>query len=437
MGAASPSKGIYIREERVRRPGAARRVVLALALLTAMGAVTAVTLIVVSRRHPRLVLRTYEYAVVSRKDISDVLQLTGLVDYATTWTLRAPESGTVAEVGVRAGDTVYRGQVLARLESPQTVRRLNENRALLERKRRERQRKLVDRDLQVARDERALAAAETRERRATEALADAQALHDVGAVTGAEVDAARDTLLAATDALAELKDTMAASAALHGLALADVDQDIQQAFDAVERDTAVMEALAVRSPIAGRVIEILAGPGAVVDTLGGIVVVVDTSVPVVRLDVSESRVRQIAIGQAVSIVIGDAVYEGRIQAIDARAMGGSATISSTVAVTAGFVEAPKDLLPGVSAKTVVTLGTRRGALTLPRGPFLTTGGGSLVYVVDGNQAVRTVVAVGVQSATDVEIERGLEEGDVVIVSSYTDLMGYERFQVEPTGGTRR
>ncbi|MEU6424699.1 HlyD family efflux transporter periplasmic adaptor subunit [Microbispora sp. NPDC046973] len=64
-------------------------------------------------------------AVVTRTTVSEVVEAPATVGARATATLTAPASGTVARLYVQDGDTVKKGQILARISSPQARQQLS------------------------------------------------------------------------------------------------------------------------------------------------------------------------------------------------------------------------------------------------------------------------------------------------------------------------
>jgi hypothetical protein len=77
---------------------------------------------------------------------------------------------------------------------------------------------------------------------------------------------------------------------------------------------------------------------------------------------------------------------------------------------------------GMSARVKIErieAGRLDDVLTLPRGPYLAHAGG-FVFVVDGDMAHKGDVSLQLASAQHVLVQRGLSEGDMVIISGYMD-----------------
>jgi HlyD family secretion protein len=104
----------------------------------------------------------------------------------------------------------------------------------------------------------------------------------------------------------------------------------------------------------------------------------------------------------------------------------------TFAVDLAFTgNEPPGLLPGQTLEGKLILGADRMATTLPAGPFLEVTGGDWVFVLatDGRSARRRGIKIGRRSAEQVEVLRGLEPGERVIISDYTGLEHIDRIDL--------
>ena len=77
---------------------------------------------------------------------------------------------------------------------------------------------------------------------------------------------------------------------------------------------------------------------------------------------------------------------------------------------------PEGLRQNQRVTTRLVLDRRTDVLKLPRGPFLESGGARVVYVVEERIARRRSVELGVVSVTEVEILRGLDVGERIVLS---------------------
>ncbi len=86
-------------------------------------------------------------------------------------------------------------------------------------------------------------------------------------------------------------------------------------------------------------------------------------------------------------------------------------------------ETPQNLRQSQRVSTRLILDRRTNVLKLPRGPFLESGGGRLAYVVVNGVAQQKPVEVGAVSVSEVEVVRGVSEGDEVVLSDTSVFEG--------------
>jgi len=66
----------------------------------------------------------------------------------------------------------------------------------------------------------------------------------------------------------------------------------------------------------------------------------------------------------------------------------------------------------------VLLESKRDVLKIKRGPFFESGAGHIVYVVQGDIATKKTITTGSTSIGEIEVLSGLNQGDVIIISSH-------------------
>jgi HlyD family secretion protein len=409
---------------------------LSAALLLGLAVIAAAAWVSLRARHPDYVLDRYDVATVVRKPISSTAQFPGVVGFAVSRTITASAAAEVLAVTVHPGDDVRRGQVLLTMKSPALQDAVVADSGSLARAQRARARVVLDRASEAAALERGVALAAARDARSAAALASARELFDAGYASRSELEVAALARVEAGAALAEAQDRAAAGGPAYELAIAGLDQDIADALARRAHDQELLDALTVRSPFDGTIVEVNVHAGQEVEPRGALLTVVDRGAPVVRFEVPERQAGLVAAGQAVTIVTAEGRSAGTVSSVAAEATGASATTSAAVAVTAVFAAPPRGLRSGISADVEMVLGASPDALVLSRGTWLSGGNESWVYVVRDGKAVKTAVALGVQNAREVELSRGVTEGDRVIVSSYEEFMARESISLAPGGGVK-
>lgn len=82
---------------------------------------------------------------------------------------------------------------------------------------------------------------------------------------------------------------------------------------------------------------------------------------------------------------------------------------------------PADLRNGQTLYCRITLGASSPALTLAKGGFFFDTGGNWVFVLNGDRAEKRTIQTGRQNPDEIEILGGLDEGEQVIVSGYSEF----------------
>lgn len=160
----------------------------------------------------------------------------------------------------------------------------------------------------------------------------------------------------------------------------------------------------------------------------------DTSKLTVDFRLPERYQNQIAPGQGVQVQL-DALpgkrYDARVIAIDPLLDANGRSIS----VRAEMPAAPGDgLRPGMFARVLTVFSVNERALVVPEEALVPQGGRQFVYVLDEQGqgdarkrvSRRVEVELGVRRGAEVQITRGLKEGDTVVVA------GQQRLQRDGT-----
>jgi membrane fusion protein (multidrug efflux system) len=160
----------------------------------------------------------------------------------------------------------------------------------------------------------------------------------------------------------------------------------------------------------------------------------DTSKLTVDFRLPERYQNQIAPGQGVQVQL-DALpgkrYDARVIAIDPLLDANGRSIS----VRAEMPSAPGDgLRPGMFARVLTVFSVNERALVVPEEALVPQGGRQFVYLIDEQGqgdarkrvSRRVEVELGVRRGAEVQITRGLNEGDTVVVA------GQQRLQRDGT-----
>ncbi len=149
-----------------------------------------------------------------------------------------------------------------------------------------------------------------------------------------------------------------------------------------------------------------------------IVGVVDLTDLEVEVGIPEAAADEVAPGVHAVVSVDGVEHDGTLTRIAPEVLGGQ--VLGRVVFDGGV---PAGLRQNQRVATRLVLDRRSAVLTVPRGPFLESGGGRSVYVVDDGLARRVPIEVGAVSVSQVEILDGLSEGDEIVLSDMTRFEG--------------
>ncbi len=145
--------------------------------------------------------------------------------------------------------------------------------------------------------------------------------------------------------------------------------------------------------------------------------------------VNEFYLNRVRVGQQALLETGGQEYRLEISKIYPEVQ------SSQFEVDLKFVgTSPPDIRRGQTLQLRLVLGDiTEQAVLLPNGPFYNDTGGAWVFVMhaDGRSARKRTVQLGRRNPTLIEVESGLQPGDRVIVSSYSNFIEVDRLAIDP------
>jgi HlyD family secretion protein len=362
-------------------------------------------------------------ATVTRGTLVRDAAVNGRVVAAVSPTLFAPAAGAVT-LKVSAGDTVKRGDVVAEIDSPDLTDQLKREQATFEQMEAELGRARI-----VARKQKLLAQrdADTAE---IERIS-AQRVYERIEKAGVAGVVAKNDFMKAEDALrsAQIRSRHAAEAAqLEGedvvLELRTKDSQLTRQRLALEYAKRRVDELKVRAPVDGFIGSLTVANRSVVPANAPLMTLVDLSVLEVELEIPETYAADLGIGMPAEITTPDGKAMGKLSALSPE------VVRNQVLARVRFTGAqPSNLRQSQRVSARLLIEEKANVLTLPRGPFVETGGGRFAYVVEGNVAERRPIRVGATSVSAVEIQDGVKEGDKVVVAGADAFDNAERVSI--------
>jgi len=350
-------------------------------------------------------------ATVEVGDFVRDVSVQGSIVAAVSPTVYAPAEGTVTLLA-RAGDTVELNQEVARLESPELSSRLRQEQATLEGLEVGLERQQIDgrKRLLGARQAADLARVEVTAAERERDRAEAGRQREV--ISQQDYDKASDDLESATlrygHAMqdAELVEDEVA----FELKTLELERDRQNLMVAeLQRQ---VEALSIRSPVAGVIGNLSVEQKAAVSANQPLFTVVDLSAFEAELRVPEAYADDLSPGMQVDLRYGGASYGGELRAVSPE------VANNEVIVRVRFRDGtPTGLRQNQRVSATILLEQKPGAVFVQRGPFLDSGNGRVAYVVEGDIATRRQIKVGSVSINAVEIVDGVSAGEMLVISS--------------------
>lgn len=331
-----------------------------------------------------------------------VLNASGYVTPRRRSTVAAKITGRIQEMMVEEGMQVAEGQVLARIDDADAVKRLETARA----------------DYDVGRA--AVAELEVNYADAMRTLRRVVQLHREGVSSQQALDSAQAAADVLRARLAVAEEQVRSGAARLEVARQDVENcTIRAPFSgiAVSKDAQVGEMV---SPIS-------AGGGF---TRTGIATIVDMDSLEIEVDVNESYIAKVSIGQAVEAAL-DAYPGWQIPCTVRTIIPTADRQKATVKVRIAFAQLNPRILPDMGVKVSFLSGedmapTSRVRALVPGQAIREQGKQQVVFLYQDGRLVMRGVTPGEKRAGEVEILEGVSPGDQVVVSDLSRLRDGQR-----------
>ncbi len=197
-----------------------------------------------------------------------------------------------------------------------------------------------------------------------------------------------------------------------------------------------LEDTLLKAPFSGMVSKIHVEKGEIVSgeavsASKAILRLIDTSRLFAEVAVDEVDIAQLRLGQRAQVTIDaypDEIFAGKVVYI-----APETTTSQGLVVVEVKIELEKvdsRLKPGFTASADIIVGEAKNVLFLPVEAVNETERGDFVMVSKDHSPTRRKVTLGISDGTNVEIKRGLEEGETVLSSGLEKLIEQRRIQRE-------
>jgi HlyD family secretion protein len=355
-------------------------------------------------------------ATVVRGEFIRDVSAQGTVVAAVSPTLFAPALGTVHFI-VQAGDAVKKAQVIAQVDSPELRNELAREESSLAGLEVAVQRQSIDTRRQLLANQQAIdlanvaiQAADREKRRAEDSWAKK-------VISEREYEKARDEAAAAAVNHKHAIETagLQKESLQFELSAKRLERDRQQlVVQDLQRRVGDLD---MKSPVDGIVGSLLVSERATVAQNAALISVVDLSGFEIEFTVPESYADDLTLGMAGEITYAAHKYAAKISAVSPEVKQGQVTGRLRFQND----NVPQGLRQNQRVTTRIVIESRDNVLKVPRGAFLDSGGGRVAFVVHGDIATRTAIETGATSVGEVELTRGVSEGDQIIVSNVSEF----------------
>jgi HlyD family secretion protein len=187
-----------------------------------------------------------------------------------------------------------------------------------------------------------------------------------------------------------------------------------------------LEALHVRASMTGVVSALIVEVGSQVQPGNNLARVADPTKLKAEVRIAETQAKDIAIGQLATIDTRNGIVEGRVSRIDAAVQNGTVLVDVTI-----VNELPRGSRPDLSVDGTIELERLDDVVYVGRPAFGQEKSVVNIFKVspDGNEANRVQVQFGRSSVNTVEIVKGLNPGDKVILSDMSQWDSNDRIRL--------
>jgi HlyD family secretion protein len=387
---------------------------------------------------------------------------------AERYTLSSPVNGRLLRVGVRAGDPVTQGQVLARIDPLELRSRVEQTRSRLRElteqakgidRKRPKAEQMTQAKLLESVAEESLVVSESEHAESRAALTKAQndekrdrRLRETGAITPGELEDSELALTRAREAEAasarriQIRKLEVRVASLASAILVETGKDFdwekqacRERIKAVEADLEVLEddlgRVEIVAPIDGVVLRRYHESETVVAAGAPVLEIGDIRRLEVEADVLSEDAALMRVGQHVEVfgrALDDRVVAGKITRIHGGAFRKISSLGveqQRVTIVAGFDPGDVLLGDGYRVDLRVIFDERRDVLLVPEGALFRRGGRWSVFRVENGRIQLTRVETGLGDGREREILEGLSANDEVVLHPENGLT--EGKKVEP------
>ena len=423
------------------------------------------------RRWTQRDLVTVQTSLATRQDLSSVVTASGEIKPKNYINLGANAMGPLTEIFVKEGDRVRKGQVVARIENTQADADVAAQKATIasaEADSAAAEAGIKAQDDAITTQQATVQRYENELQRSKEYLDRYDQMYKEKLVAKQDYDQKRADYESAVASVRENEARLAQAKSQRTQNMAQLtsaQRRVTQAQAALTRLDNVLARFDVVAPLDGVVTDLPVRVGETVvqgvqNSAGStIMTIADMSLITAEVDVDETDVVSVQLGQAAEVTIeampnrtfvGKVIQIGDTAIVRSSGLAASQSATSTqeakdFKVVVALEHPPEEIRPGLSATAKIVTATRQKVVAIPIQALTVRTKGDLeeqkkdvdgtkaldpveekarreevqgVFVAKGDHAEFRKVETGIAGATDIEVLTGLEPGDTIVTGSY-------------------
>ncbi len=243
--------------------------------------------------------------------------------------------------------------------------------------------------------------------------------------TATEKTSAASNLEVAKVSLQEAQDTYNKLKDASGVdpdTLTDLETKVETAQTQVNTAQEALDGITLIAPIDGKITALNGDAGTIVDT-STFLTISDVSHPAVTVSLDETDMDKLVVGNTATVeftALPGKTFTGKVTLANPQmiAFGPFRAASGQVTLDSQFIPTIEKMQLGLSATVKITGKEARNVLTVPVGALKQLNNGDYVVnlVSSSGQVTQQVVSVGLENSSKAEITGGLKEGDIVKVT---------------------
>lgn len=390
----------------------------------AIAAITVINIIIMTGPSTHIVESDdIEYAEAKNGDFLEYIDVEGVVQPILNIKVSSGEGGYVSRVVASDGAMLEAGDTIVVLENPELLREIDELRLMWlkqQKNYRLQQYQMEQKSLTLRQQ---MLQAEYEISRLTKSYILDKEEAKMGIKSKAQLEVAEDEYLYNIERTRLTLESLRHDSIMNIIQRSLLDNELHESRRKYERACSRLDKLVVTTPAKGQLGYLAATPGQRVSAGERVAEVNILDNFKVQALLSEYYIDRITAGLPATVVYQEKKFPLKISKVVPEVK--ERTFEIELVFTG---EKPENAHIGKSYRLQIELGKPEKCLTIPRDKFFNTSSGHYVYRLSesGGSAVRTPITIGRQNPKQFEVVEGLQPGDRIIISDYSEFGDVER-----------